>query len=168
MISKQLAAGLIAAVLTAGAAGAAVTVNLATNAADSPTQAGQLVSQVEPTTTAAPAPPSTIYVDVTIPDLPPVTAESAPAPAPEVVVETGSAGGSGSSGGSRGGSGSSGGWNGSTDPSGGSFSAVADTPAPAFDPAPAPTRDDDRDSAGEREAEHPEDHGADNGGSDDD
>lgn len=162
MISKQLAAGLIAAVLTAGAAGAAVTVNLATSAADSPTQAGQLVAQVEPTTTVAPAPPSTIYVDVTIPDLPPVTAESAPAPAPEIVVETGSAGGSGSSGGSRGGSGSSGGWNGSTEPSGGSFSAVAESPA--VEPAPvAPRYDDDRD-----EVEHGEDHESDDGGSDDD
>ena len=167
MISKQLAAGLIAAVLTAGAAGAAVTVNLATSAADSPTQAGQLVAQVEPTTstTGVPAPPSTIYIDVTVPDLPPVAAE--PAPAPEVVVETGSDGGSGSSGGSWGGSGSSDGWTGSTGSSGGSFGAVAESPA--VEPAPAaPRYDDDRDEDDHGEDDHGEDDESDDGGSDDD
>lgn len=170
MITKQLSAGIIAAVLTAGAAGAAVSVNLASNAADSPTQAGQLVSQADPTTstTAAPAPPSTIYVDVTVPDLPPAVDDVAPSSPAEVVVETGSGGGSG---GSRGGSNSSdagSGWSSSTGSSGGSFGAVAESPAPAVDPAPAPPRVDDRREDDHSETEHAEDHGSDDGGTDDD
>jgi hypothetical protein len=66
MNKRQIVAGTVAAVLTLGAAAAAVVVNLGAASPQDTSPAGKLAA-----TEVVTAPPSTIYVDVTVPDLPP-------------------------------------------------------------------------------------------------
>jgi hypothetical protein len=79
--TRKLLAGVAAVVLTLGAAGAAVAVNLCTGAAVE-TPAGRLTA-TEPISspqTSAEITPSSIYVDLTVPV--PTESTAAPAPAP--------------------------------------------------------------------------------------
>jgi len=70
MNKRQIVAGTTAAVLTFGAAAAAVFVNLGAASPQDTSPAGKLAA----TENIATVPPSTIYVDVTVPDLPPGSA----------------------------------------------------------------------------------------------
>jgi len=73
MNKRQLIAGTAAAVLTFGSAAAAIALNVGAASTNDSSPAGKLIA----TESLAPAPaatPSTIYVDVTVPDLPPGSA----------------------------------------------------------------------------------------------
>jgi hypothetical protein len=84
--TRKLLAGVAAVVLTLGAAGAAVAVNLGTGAAVE-TPAGRLAATEPIGTTPSEITPSTIYVDLTVP----VPTESTAAPAPAAPSQGGAA-----------------------------------------------------------------------------
>ena len=70
MNKRQLLAGTAAAVLTFGSAAAAIALNVGASSGQDTSPAGKLAA-TESVATAPPVTPSTIYVDVTVPDLPP-------------------------------------------------------------------------------------------------
>ena len=164
MLTKQFAATLLAAFLTAGAAGAAVAVNVTTGTDERPTPAGQLAAVEQSTsTTGVPPVPSTIVIDVTVPDLPPVGPAEVVGAAPPG-PETGEMEAGGGSAPSMGGDPWSGG--GTTSASSGAATLVDEPVAPA-PPPPLRWEDDDRDDdAGEFEDEDEEQY--DDEGRDDD
>jgi hypothetical protein len=73
MHKRQLLAASAAAVLTFGSAAAAIALNVGASSGQDTSPAGKLAA-TETVATAPPVTPSTIYVDVTVPDLPPGSA----------------------------------------------------------------------------------------------
>jgi cytoskeletal protein RodZ len=95
MNKRQLLAGTAAAVLTFGSAAAAIALNVGASSGQDTSPAGKLAA-TESVVTAPPVTPSTIYVDVTVPDLPPGSVPVTDSGTPGPVGSAGSAGSTGS------------------------------------------------------------------------